>query len=297
MASNCASDAQVGKRVKCPSCGETQLVKRPPVNGAAKKTAPVPAGKKPAKPAQAATIRFSCDECDKAMQAKPEHAGKTVRCPGCQASVKVPWPEVEDEIEEDFEEIEEEEADEEEEERPRNRIQAEKPKPKAANRPLRRDDDDEVDDMDEDEEEDDRPRKKKKKVKQGLGLGLWIGIGVGALLLIGGGVVAAVFWMGGGSSAGDLAMIPDDAQFFITVRAGEVWGLPQVQDFVKNLPKDPDGDVAAKAEQTLGVAVSDLERFTYVFKDAKSEKGWWMLTSNKPIDRKKVTEKGSWGLE
>ena len=35
-------------------------------------------------------IVFDCPECGRAMQAAEEHAGKQVRCPGCQGVVRVP---------------------------------------------------------------------------------------------------------------------------------------------------------------------------------------------------------------
>lgn len=283
-------DDYVGKRVKCPSCGEPQLVKAAAVNGAAKKAA-VPVRKPAAAPASPAVIKFQCDQCDKPMQARAEHAGKAVRCPGCQAAVTIPGPEEEvaeaEEVEEDV--------------KPRARIQAEKPRAKAGKRSAAVEDDEveevdeaeEVEEVDEAEEED-RPRKKnknKKNIKQGVGLGLWIGIGVAALLLIGGGVVAAVFLLGGGApdnSTADLAMIPTDAEGFVTIRVGDFWKLPQMQEGMKKAGniqnKDPNTEVVNK----LGVGLADIQRVTVVGKNVEQNLGWLIISTSKPLDRKKV---------
>jgi len=301
-------DEYVGKRVKCPSCGEPQTVKAAVANGTAKK-APVPtrpvkaAATKPiAAAAKPGTIQFQCTKCNKPMQAKAEYAGKAVRCPGCQTAVKIPKPE-----EEDVAEAEEVEEAEEVVERPRARIQSEKPRPKPSKR-LARDDDDDDDEVaeaeeveeaedaeeayeeDDEEYEDNRPRKKK-KARGGMGVGLWIGIGVGALLLIGGGVFAAMFFFGGGSGSGDLALIPADAQGFGSIRVGDIWKLPQVLEAVKAVPKAPGNDPIAEAEGVMGIGIGDIDRATFVVKDFKSETFWAIISTSKPYDRKKLSEK------
>lgn len=38
-------------------------------------------------------LRFVCSHCGKQLSAKPQHAGKSTRCPGCQKPVTVPLPE------------------------------------------------------------------------------------------------------------------------------------------------------------------------------------------------------------
>jgi hypothetical protein len=35
-------------------------------------------------------ITFSCPECFKAVKVKDELAGKTIKCPACQATINVP---------------------------------------------------------------------------------------------------------------------------------------------------------------------------------------------------------------
>lgn len=37
-------------------------------------------------------LRFVCDHCGKQLSAKPQHAGRSTRCPGCQKPVTVPLP-------------------------------------------------------------------------------------------------------------------------------------------------------------------------------------------------------------
>lgn len=42
-------------------------------------------------------IRFECPQCRKSLSAKPQHAGRSTKCPGCECLVKVPSPVVETE--------------------------------------------------------------------------------------------------------------------------------------------------------------------------------------------------------
>jgi hypothetical protein len=69
------ADEHAGKRVRCPSCGETALVP-----GGAITTAPA---------AAPAMLRFRC-ACGQSMQARAEYAGDEAVCPACQARVTIP---------------------------------------------------------------------------------------------------------------------------------------------------------------------------------------------------------------
>jgi ribosomal protein S27E len=288
-------DDYVGKRVKCPSCGESQLVQAAAVNGTAKKAVAAKAvAAKAVAPAVSNLLKFQCDQCDKPMQAKSEHAGKTVRCPACQAAVKIPAPE--EEVEE-AEEAEEEEEVEEVQTR-KSRFSSDKPSAKPSKRKSRKDDEEEEEveeavDADEEDEEDERPRKKKKKAKQGGGMVLWICVGVGALLLIGGGVALAIFTgvFGGGAAAGDLALIPSDAEAFVTVKVADIWNNPAVQDSIKAIPKMPGRpDPIAEMEKEMGVNPGEIDRATVVLKDQHGKRIWVVLSTTKPYDRKKITD-------
>lgn len=42
-------------------------------------------------------IRFECPQCRKSLSARPQHAGRSTKCPGCECLVKVPSPEVQTE--------------------------------------------------------------------------------------------------------------------------------------------------------------------------------------------------------
>jgi len=155
-------DEQAGKRVKCPGCGEILAVPKPEAEQAAETKTEA---------AAPAVVTFECDQCHKPMQAKVEHAGKLAKCPGCEAKVRIP-------AKQDEEEIEEVEA------------VAEKPRKKArateddveevgvsAVKPSKKaravvEDVEEVEEADRpkkrkarvvDDDEDDRPRKKKRK--------------------------------------------------------------------------------------------------------------------------------------
>src|SRR5205823_377241 len=76
-------DENAGKRVRCTACSSVVAVP----NGT---PAPRPAIEEPRRAPAASTIRFSCDECGKAIQTKPEFAGKKTKCPGCGAVLTIP---------------------------------------------------------------------------------------------------------------------------------------------------------------------------------------------------------------
>jgi len=65
------SDEHLGKRIRCPGCGDALLVEEP----------------EPA--ADAGAIYFACD-CGKRMRARAEFAGQTVACPACGEENRVP---------------------------------------------------------------------------------------------------------------------------------------------------------------------------------------------------------------
>ncbi len=269
-------DEHIGKKIKCPACGALLVATAP--------AEPAPAGKP-------AVIKFPCPECDKPMQVKAEFAGRKVKCPACQSAVAIPQPEEEPDLAEEVEE----------EERPRARIQTGKSLARKSTASRPRDEDEDEDDRprrksrkdpdEEDEyEEEDLPRKTKKikKSARGPGVGLLIGLAVGALLLVAG-VVVGVALLLGGNGAGDLALVPDDAQGFVTVRVADTYNdstVKSVLAMVKLGGIDPDKEM----EKATGFGPADLERATMIIKDAKQDQVWAVLSLNKPYDKAKVAQ-------
>src|SRR5262245_42091929 len=79
-----ANPEMVGKRTKCPGCGTILTIPG----------AEAPASAKPAaaktSPAAAAGAVVACESCGTKIRAKPEWAGKAIKCPNCQGRIKVP---------------------------------------------------------------------------------------------------------------------------------------------------------------------------------------------------------------
>jgi hypothetical protein len=283
-------DELVGRRVKCPGCGDPVDVPAP-AKAAARTVAPsrpAPARKPapanedgPVEKGVPALIRFEC-ECGKALQAKAEHAGKKIRCPACQELVTVPsGPDDDDQDQDDR----------------KARISTQKSSKPA--KPLgkaarKQDDDDDLDDLDEldqlDEEgEDDRPRRKGKgKQKAKSGLWMWVGIAAGVLLLVGGGIGAWLMFRGGSSSA-DLALVPANAQLFVSVRLGDLWETNLVKDVMNQLPKEAK-DELSQTEKKVGLTAADIERVTFVGQDIEKKSMWIIVATKNGYDQKKILE-------
>jgi Protein of unknown function (DUF1559) len=265
-------DELVGRRVKCPGCGEPVSVPAPVKAAAARKPAPA-ADDNPAETSTPAPIHFEC-ACGKQLQVKAEHAGKKIRCPGCQELVAVPAA------------VDTKERDEDK----KSRISTERAKKPARppGEPARVDDEDEPDALDDRDEEDDRPGKKSKK-KTRSSLWLWVGLTAGILVLVGGGIGAWLMFGSSGPSA-ELALVPADAQGFVSVRVGELWGSKFVQDIVKQLPPEAKEQLTA-VEKEFNMTAGDIDRVTVVVQDGEKEVIWIVFTATKPYDRKKLLDK------
>jgi DNA-directed RNA polymerase subunit RPC12/RpoP len=231
------NEEHVGKRIRCPGCGEPVLVKNPEEKSAAKK----PAGGG----STAGMLTFNC-ACGKKMQAKAEFAGKTVKCPECGEGVKVPRGGKDEDDRDD-----------------RN-----------GSRPARdeRDDRDERDERvgsrqtrsrRDDADEDERPRSRKSKPEKKGGSGMfWLLIGGVAVLLLVGVVVLLMMFMGGGAS-GEMALVPGDAVGFTTVRVADILNSEVGKEALAALP-EPGKAALKQVETSLGSELADVERVTFV---------------------------------
>jgi hypothetical protein len=88
-----ANPEMAGKKTKCPGCGSILTIPAAsaaaaPAAPAAPKPAPAPAALPPS-PAAAAAGMVTC-ECGAKIRTKPEWAGKLIKCPKCEAKIKVP---------------------------------------------------------------------------------------------------------------------------------------------------------------------------------------------------------------
>lgn len=152
-------------------------------------------------------ISFACPECDHAIKAPDELAGRRVKCPSCKAAVSVPAraaakratpPPAEDE--ESRPAPSKQAARREPPRRPAPPPDADDPDDRPRRKPPR-DDEDDADDgprrkpVRDDEEA--RPRRKAKSGNKGLVIGLCISGGV----LVVGGVVLAIILLSGGSDS------------------------------------------------------------------------------------------------
>ena len=117
----------------------------------------------------------------------------------------------------------------------------------------------------------------------------WVA-GATALLLLGLGLVPwflgyGAFFLFFRSAAGpDLALIPADAQAFITVRAADLWKTDALL-LLRNTHNEM-REAVKKLENDIGLAVTDCERVTVVFKDTEAafrpggderEAVWWAV--------------------
>ena len=259
-----AADEHAGKRVKCTSCGGIQTV--PPT------ARPRPAVAAPPAVANgSAPFRFNCD-CGQTCQARPEHAGKKTKCPGCGKILTIPSPDEPEAVEEL------------DEPRPRKAASI------TADRPVARsgkrgglDFDDEEDrprrrGRDEDEEEDDRPRKRKKG-----GAKKWLFIGAGVAAVAG---IAVLLWLllSGGTSS-DFDLVPRDAQGFVTIRVADLVNTP-----IGKKMMDKAGDqqkFLKEIEDKAGLSLKDIERVTIVVVDGDKQVMWGIVQTSRAIDKDK----------
>jgi LSD1 subclass zinc finger protein len=233
------------------------------------------------------SIQVVCTGCETELKVPDTASGKLVKCPNCETRTKVPAP-VAEQIDDD--------------ETPRP-----KPKVKAA-RPTVSDDSDDEDDRprkkprrarddDDEEEDDDRPRTKKSKSKAKSGSNkvlILVLAGVGGLILLGGGVGAAWYFMkgtdqskpvipsaksapvvaktitphseflikpepskpGGNAHVRDIELSPDGGRMLVKVMGGpsQLWELTPAPKMIETITK---GDALGLVNQGEHVLVSD----------------------------------------
>lgn len=196
-------------------------------------------------------VRFSCG-CGKQMQTRAEHAGSIVQCPSCGGEVTVPGGK-----------------------RPRR----EEPAISTERSPQRS----ALDFRDDDPA--DRPRERRGRRKQGGKTWLVVGGLCLLLLLVGGGIAAYFLFFAGVSD--DMALIPADAQGFVTVRVADVYKSDVVKTGLDAAPPEAKEQMK-EMEGKLGLTLADVERVTFVIKDAKNESMWVIFRTSKAYDIEKI---------
>jgi hypothetical protein len=266
-------DEYVGRRVKCPACGQPQAVTAQPAAAAPAPAIPrratpppPPAPRLPAAPA--GMIRFACGACGKQMQAKAEYAGQTTRCPACQNAVVISDP--------DSATVDARSAG--------RAVRAAPPPPPPMPARGRRDDDD----LDDDDRRPARPRGRK---KGGSALP-WILAGVMLLLLAGGGLALFFVLRGGGGGGSDLSLVPEDARAIVCIRPADLLNTQLGKDALQQVPGAEQG--IKEAQDKIGLTPSDIERVTYVTSElppnAMNPHFLAIVSTSKPIDEKKVLD-------
>src|SRR5262245_570884 len=209
-------------------------------------------------------VTFAC-ACGKQLRVADEHAGRRVKCPSCEAVVAVPAPdEVEESVEEDAIQAERraprESAparrprDEEDEERPRRRRHEDEEEDEAPRPRRRREEDPDAAIQNErpgargaaarrhPDEEEERPRRKKARKPIKRAVWPWVLAGCGVLLLLSGGGVACWWLLLRGDNVPHLALIPPDAQGFMSTRLADGMKLPSTRQMLiaqRGMGQDP----------------------------------------------------------
>jgi hypothetical protein len=248
-------DEFAGKRIKCPACSEVLTVPEPAA--AAYAGSGVTARPSPSSAAPAGgAIRFSCS-CGKVMQARAEFAGRNTRCPACQSTLTIPGSgDAGQGIRDGL--------------------------PIARKGSLAEDYDDEA------------PMRRVRRRGGRKPPWLWAGLAAGLLLLIGGGI-GAYFLLFRGKIAADMALVPGDAQGFVTLRAADVWKLDLTQKLIKQAPIPGGGDPAAILEQAAGVRPEDVERVTLVMMDLQQQPSFAIVAGTKAFSKQTILDKLSKG--
>ena len=107
-------------------------------------------------------------------------------------------------------------------------------------------------------------------------------IGLGAMLLLGGVVLAVILNRRGGTSGNDiddLSLVPANAQVIVCVKVGTLWQTPAVQKAIGDNP-----NLGMQLESETGLKPEDIERATVVATDASKSEGWIIVKTKNPYD-------------
>jgi hypothetical protein len=133
------------------------------------------------------------------------------------------------------------------------------------------------------EEEKPAPRPRKK----GGRLGVWLVLTLASLLLVGGGIgVAAWYLWGLGDVSNDLYLVPGDAHGFATLRVRDVWNSEATQQ-----AQAQRADRQRQLESDFGLAPADIERLTVGSMEGKKDDDCFIVRTFAPYDRKKLAMK------
>ena len=102
---------------------------------------------------------------------------------------------------------------------------------------------------------------------------------------------AGAYWWFFRGSAGpeaegdDLALVPPEAEAFISVRLADLWNTPAA---MKAVLKMEEGDPGQKMEEVTGLRPLEVERLTVVVMDSKRRIGWAAVRTRALYDRTKL---------
>jgi hypothetical protein len=131
----------------------------------------------------------------------------------------------------------------------------------------------------------------------GSGKGRLVALVVLLVLLLGGTTAAWWLWIhkgqtpaGSEKEGDDLALIPANAQGFISVRLADLWKSPAMEKAIADArERDPQmEDLAEKMDRETGLRPSEVERLNLVSIDLDQKLAWLVLRTRQPYDRRKV---------
>ncbi len=95
-----------------------------------------------------------------------------------------------------------------------------------------------------------------------------------------------------GGDAGDLKLVPHDAQGMLSLRMADAYKVDVIRRGLQALEKQNGGkDLVAEVRKQTGLVPADVERLTVVFADSKANVGWLIVATVKPYDRARLLDK------
>jgi hypothetical protein len=139
-------------------------------------------------------------------------------------------------------------------------------------------DDPQIDDFDED-----RSRRSKRPTKKSVLP--WVVGGVGAVVLFAGSIVVG-YWLFS-SGAGELDLVPGDAEFFIHLRLGDMLRNELGKKALDDI-KALQGEALAEITKHTGLELTDIDRVTVAGTDMRNGMAWGIVNFTKAPDRQKL---------